>query len=108
MFGFLARAAFEGFLKSPPPNGRLLIGPWARVGHPDVVVAETSEKYKKPHSVPQLGDYMTTDSMAKKAELARIGEAFAKARASLSDEDRRENTLSSPARKKRSSAKMTS
>ena len=46
-----------------------------------------------------------TDSMAKKAELARISEAFAKARASLSDEDRRENTLSDPARAKRSRAK---
>jgi type IV secretion system protein VirD4 len=48
----------------------------------------------------------TTSSAARKAELARIGEAFAKARAALSDEDRRENTLSSP-RARRSRAKKT-
>ncbi|WP_158816095.1 type IV secretory system conjugative DNA transfer family protein [Methylocapsa sp. S129] len=45
------------------------------------------------------------DSMAKKAALTRIGEAFAKARASLSDEDRRENTLSGPGRAKRPRAR---
>jgi hypothetical protein len=48
----------------------------------------------------------TTNSAAKSAQLARIGEAFAKARAVLSDEDRRENTLSPP-RTKRSRARKT-
>jgi type IV secretion system protein VirD4 len=50
----------------------------------------------------------TTDSMVKKAELARIGQAFAIARATLSDDDRRENTLNGPARAKRSRAKKAS
>jgi hypothetical protein len=46
------------------------------------------------------------DSPTKKAELARISEAFAAARASLSEEDRRENTLAR-SRAKRSRPKQT-
>jgi len=45
------------------------------------------------------------DSPEKKAELTRIGAAFAKTRATLSDEDRRENTLGDPTRAKRSRVK---
>ena len=48
----------------------------------------------------------TTESAAKRVQLARIGEAFAKARVTLSDDDRRENTLSPP-RAKRSRARKT-
>jgi hypothetical protein len=44
------------------------------------------------------------DSAAKRAQLKRIGEAFAKVRATLSDEDRRENTLRNPALTKRARA----
>jgi hypothetical protein len=47
------------------------------------------------------------DSPERKAELMRIGEAFAKTRGALSDEDRRENTLGSPARSKRARVKKT-
>ena len=44
MFGFLADPGFESFLKSPPPSGRLLTSPWARVGNPDLVLAEAPTK----------------------------------------------------------------
>ena len=47
------------------------------------------------------------DSSERKAELMRIGEAFAKTRGALSDEDRRENTLGSPSRSKRARVKKT-
>ena len=45
------------------------------------------------------------DSPARKAELTRIGEAFAKTRGLLTDEDRRENTLNGRPRAKRARAK---
>jgi type IV secretion system protein VirD4 len=45
------------------------------------------------------------DSPARKAELTRIGEAFAKTRGLLTDEDRRENTLNGQPRAKRARAK---
>ena len=48
---------------------------------------------------------MRADSPTRKAELTRIGEAFAKTRGLLTDEDRRENTLSGPTRPKRTRAK---
>jgi protein involved in plasmid replication-relaxation len=44
MFGFRADAVFRGFLKSPPPTGALFTSPWARVGHPDLILAEVSRK----------------------------------------------------------------
>jgi hypothetical protein len=44
MFGFLADPAFESFLKSQPPSGRLLTAPWARVGHPDMILADLDPK----------------------------------------------------------------
>jgi hypothetical protein len=44
MFGFLADPAFGSFLKSPPPTGRLLTLSWARVGNPDLILADTSAK----------------------------------------------------------------
>ena len=46
-----------------------------------------------------------TDSLTKKAELARIGDAFARARASFSEQDRRENMLTRSARARRSRTK---
>ena len=48
---------------------------------------------------------MRADAPTRKAELTRIGEAFAKTRGLLTDEDRRENTLSGPPRSKRTRAK---
>jgi hypothetical protein len=44
MFGFLADPGFESFLKAPSPSGRLLTTPWARVGNPDLILAEGSSK----------------------------------------------------------------
>jgi hypothetical protein len=43
MFGFRADHAFD-FLKSPQPTGRLFMTPWARVGHPDLILAELGTK----------------------------------------------------------------
>ena len=48
---------------------------------------------------------MRADSSTRKAELMRIGEAFAKTRDLLTDEDRRENTLRGQMRPKRTRAK---
>ena len=45
------------------------------------------------------------DSPTRKAELTRIGEAFAETRSLLTDEDRRENTLGGQIRAKRTRAK---
>ena len=44
MFSFRADAAVGGFLKSPPPTGRLFTSPWARVGHPDLILADIQPK----------------------------------------------------------------
>ena len=44
MFGFRADDAFDDFLKSPMPTGRLLTAPWERVGHPDMILAEAAER----------------------------------------------------------------
>jgi type IV secretion system protein VirD4 len=49
----------------------------------------------------------STDSTVKKAELARIGHAFAHARASLSEEDRRENMLAAlPPKRNRTKGRL--
>jgi hypothetical protein len=40
MFGFYVDDAFDDFFKSPIPTGRLFTSPWARVGHPDLILAE--------------------------------------------------------------------
>ena len=44
MFGFRADEAFDDFLKSPMPTGRLFTAPWERVGHPDLILADLSPK----------------------------------------------------------------
>ena len=44
MFGFRADEAFDDFLKSPMPTGRLFTAPWERVGHPDLILADLSSK----------------------------------------------------------------
>jgi hypothetical protein len=44
MFGFRADEAFDDFLKSPMPTGRLFTTPWERVGHPDLILADLSSK----------------------------------------------------------------
>jgi hypothetical protein len=44
MFAFRAEAAFDDFLKSPPPTGRLFTSPWARVGHADLILADLKPK----------------------------------------------------------------
>ena len=44
MFGFRTEETFGGFLKSPPPSGRLFTSPWARVGYPDLVLADLDTK----------------------------------------------------------------
>ena len=40
MFGFRVDLKFDDFLKSPVPTGRLFTTPWARVGHPDLILSE--------------------------------------------------------------------
>jgi hypothetical protein len=44
MFGFRVDDAFDDFLKSPMPTGRLFSAPWERVGHPDLILADGSAK----------------------------------------------------------------
>ncbi len=44
MFGFRVDDAFNDFLKSPMPTGRLFTAPWERVGHPDMILAESTTK----------------------------------------------------------------
>jgi hypothetical protein len=44
MFGFRVEDAFDDFLKSPMPTGRLFKAPWARVGHPELILADLSPK----------------------------------------------------------------
>jgi hypothetical protein len=44
MFAFRAEDAFDDFLKAPIPTGRLFSAPWARVGHPDLILAEIPPK----------------------------------------------------------------
>jgi len=42
MFAFRAEPTFGDFLKAPTPTGRLFVEPWARVGHPDLVLASVA------------------------------------------------------------------
>jgi hypothetical protein len=44
MFAFRAEETFDDFLKTPAPTGRLFFAPWARVGHPNLVLAELPAK----------------------------------------------------------------
>jgi len=44
MFGFRVDATFADFLKAPIPTGRLFNAPWARVGHPDLILAAPESK----------------------------------------------------------------
>jgi len=44
MFGFRVDDAFDDFLKAPMPTGRSFAAPWARVGHPDLILADTAAK----------------------------------------------------------------
>jgi hypothetical protein len=44
MFGFRVDDAFDDFLRSPMPTGRLFAAPWQRVGHPDMILAEAMAK----------------------------------------------------------------
>ena len=39
LFAFRAETGFGDFLRTPPPTGRLLTSPWARVGHDDLILA---------------------------------------------------------------------
>ena len=44
MFGFHVDEAFDDFLNSPSPTGRLFTAPWERVGHPDLILADPTAK----------------------------------------------------------------
>ena len=44
MFGFQVDEAFDDFLNSPMPTGRLFTAPWQRVGHPEMILAEATAK----------------------------------------------------------------
>ena len=44
MFGFRVDDAFDDFLKSPIPTGKLFTASWERVGHPDMILAEPGTK----------------------------------------------------------------
>jgi hypothetical protein len=44
MFGFHVDEAFDDFLKTPMPTGRLFATPWVRLGHPDLILAELPPK----------------------------------------------------------------
>ncbi len=44
MFAFRVDDAFDDFLKSPIPTGRLFTAPWERVGHPDLILADLPPK----------------------------------------------------------------